>query len=221
MNNVNQSSEVKTKNITLGSIIAWIFGLGNALAGIGFIVSNLLVGVLYLLIAIILIPPISRGVQNKLNIRLSSGLKFVIVIVLLVIIGTNMSGSSDIKNNVTSTSNVTTNQTSETSEVAIKVTAAKIIADYKANEVSADAIYKGKLVEISGTVDAIAKDITDTPYITLSSGDPYAFEKVQCMFSNDQESELASISKGQLITLQGRVSGKLMNIVVENCKIVK
>ena len=221
MNNDNQSSVVKTRNITLGSIVAWILGVGSALAGVGMIASKPLAGVLYLLVAVVLIPPVSRGVQNKLHISLSRSLKVVIVVVLFVIIGTNMAGSSAPKTAVTSTFNTVTNQAPETNEVAIKVTAPKIIADYKANEVSADASYKGKLIEVKGTVDTIAKDITDTPYITLSSGDPYGFERVQCMFTKDQESELSSVSKGQSITLQGRVSGKLGNVLVRECSIVK
>jgi hypothetical protein len=221
MNNDNQSSEVKTKNITLGSIVAWVLGVGSALAGFGMIVSKPLAGVLYLLVAVILIPPVSRGGQNKLHISLSRSLKVVIVIILFFIIGTNMAGSTTPKTAVISNSKTASNQAPETNEVAIKVTASKIIADYKANEVSADATYKGKLIDVKGTVDKIAKDITDTPYITLSGGNQYGFESVQCMFTKDQEAELSSVSKGQSITLEGRVSGKLGNILVRECKIVK
>lgn len=44
---------------------------------------------------------------------------------------------------------------------------------------------------------------------------------VQCMFSKSDEVELAAVAKGQKITLRGEVSGKLGNIIVKSCEIVK
>lgn len=216
MNNTNQPSEVKTKNITLGSIIGWLVGIGAALAALGTISSKPLVGTLYIIVAIILIPPVSRWIEAQTHMRLSKGVKILAVLVLLGVIGANVNGPSS-SNAVGSDSTKTAVQ----AEQAIQVTAPKIIADYKANEVSADAMYKGKLIEVKGIVSNIAKDIVDTPYITLSSGEQYGIESVQCMFTKEQEAELAGITKGKSITLQGRVSGKLMNVIVRECGIVQ
>ncbi len=106
-------------------------------------------------------------------------------------------------------------------EQPIVVTATKLLADYKANEVAADATYKTKLIEVKGTVSTIGKDILDAPYIALTNGEPYSIESVQCMFAKTDEPQLATVTKGQSITLQGRVSGKLGNVLVRECKIVK
>ncbi len=217
MNNTNQSSEVKTKNITLGSIIGWLVGIGAALAALGTISSKPLVGTLYIIIALILIPPVSKWIESQTHIRLSKGVKILAVLVLLGVIGANVNGTPATPKTVETDSAKPAVQ----AEQAIQVTAPKIIADYKANEISADAMYKGKLIEVKGTVSNIAKDIMDTPYITLSNGDPYGIESVQCMFTKEQEGELAGISKGKPITLQGRVSGKLMNIIVRECRILQ
>ena len=46
-----------------------------------------------------------------------------------------------------------------------KVTATQMLADYEANEVAADQKYKGNMVEVSGTIKNIGKDILDTPYV--------------------------------------------------------
>lgn len=216
MNNTNQSSEVKTKNITLSGVIAWILGIGCILTGINTIGSKPLVGILYFLSAIILIPPISRGIQEKLHIKLSKSLKVLIVLILLITIASITGKSGTPKTEVVSNSQKQT----AVPEQAIKVTASKLVADYKANEVSADLAYKGKLIEVKGTIDTIGKDIIDTPYIALSDGSPYSFERVQCMFTKEQETELSAISKGQSITLQGRMSGKLGNVIVRECRIV-
>lgn len=217
MNNTNQSSEVKTKNITLGSIIGWLVGIGATLAALGTISTKPVVGTLYIIIALILIPPVSKWIEGQTHIRLSKSVKVLVVLVLLGVIGANMNGT-------TSSPTATKNDSSKPAvqaEQAIQVTAIKLIADYKANEVSADAMYEGKLIEVKGTVHTIAKDILDMPYITLSSGDPYGIESVQCVFTKEQEEELAGISKGKPITLQGRVSGKLMNVIVRECRIIQ
>lgn len=214
MNNENKSSEVKTKNITLSSIIAWVVGVGSALVGVGFVSTKPLIAVLYFFIAIILIPPVIKGIQNKLNFKISKSLKAVLVLILILSIGNQLSGSPSSK--VTSSQ---TNQSAVVNEEAIKVTSAKLIADYKANEVSADMVYKSKLVKIQGTVNTIGKDITDTPYITFTNDNQYEITSVQCMFTNEQESELSTIKKNQQITLEGRVSGKLGNVIVRDCKI--
>jgi aspartyl/asparaginyl-tRNA synthetase len=76
------------------------------------------------------------------------------------------------------------------------------------------------MIEIKGIVNSIAKDILDTPYVTLTNGEQYSLESVQCMFTKEQESELAKITKGQTVSLEGTVKGKLMNVLVNDCKIV-
>lgn len=218
MNNTNQSSEVK--KITLGSIISWIIGVGSLLSVFTFLKSSLMVSFLYLIVAIILIPPFSKKVQSKLKIHLSRGVKVLMVLVIFFIIGTMMINSSvDPKNPVTKTT-TETKKVDEPKEETIPVTATKMLSDYKANEVSADAMYKGKLVEITGLVDNIGKDILDTPYISLTNGQQYSFEFIQCVFMKTQEADLINVKKGQSIKLTGRVSGKLGNIIVRECNII-
>lgn len=122
----------------------------------------------------------------------------------------NMSGSSS-----------QSSSTANTVVAPIKVTSAQIVSDYKENGVAADAKYKDKLIEVSGTVKTIDKDITDTPYISLESYEYAIVDHVQCMFDRNKATELASVKKGQKIVLQGSVQGKLGNIIVNKCQIVK
>lgn len=104
---------------------------------------------------------------------------------------------------------------------AMKVTAMQIINDYKDNGVAADAKYKNKLVEVSGVVDTIDKDILDTPYIALESYEYAIVDRIQCMFSRSDEAQLASVTKGQKITLRGKVEGKFGNVIIRECQIVQ
>ncbi len=104
---------------------------------------------------------------------------------------------------------------------AIKVTALKIVNDYKENGVAADATYKGKIIEVTGTVKTIDKDILDTPYIALESYEYAIVDHVQCMFPRSSAAELATVTKGQKITLRGKVLTNMGNILVEDCLIVR
>ncbi|MES2223750.1 MAG: hypothetical protein V4469_02330 [Patescibacteria group bacterium] len=215
MENNNQSS-VKTKNITLGSVFSWVFGVVMLLTAVSTIFTKPLSGILFLLIAIIVLPPSNKLIKEKLHINLSRGLKVFLVLVLFVIIGTT--SSSNVMPSVVTDKSVSV---PVPEQPAIKVTATKLLADYKANEVSADAKYKNNIVEVSGLVDTIGKDIVDTPYISLTDGSQYSFENVQCMFSKADETQLATVSKGDRLTLKGELSGKLGNVLVNGCSIVK
>ena len=117
------------------------------------------------------------------------------------------------------TSSVTQTEQSAPEPEAIKVTPDILLSEYNANGVAADAKYKDNLLEITGVVRSIDKDIMNTPYIAFESGSNM-FESVQCMFKKGDEPTLATVEKGQNITLRGQMSGKLGNVIVRDCVIV-
>lgn len=209
-------SEVKTKNITFGLVVSWIFGIVIGLTGIINIFSDPVPGLLFIIAAVVALPPANKFLKEKMHISLSKGVKIVLVLILLGVAG------SQIGDNAKSEVAQSTQSTEKVEEIIElpKVTSKQIVDDYKANEVSADAKYKGKEFEISGVVETIGKDIMDTPYIALESYEYAIVDKVQCMFSKGSETELAAVSKGQKITLKGEISGKLGNILVKGCEIV-
>lgn len=135
------------------------------------------------------------------------------IIVVLVIASSGGDGSS-------SSSNSSGSKQAKTApaEQAIAVMATKLYADYRANEISADNTYKGKLVEVSGTVDNIGKDILDKPYISLKSDD--IIGSVQCMLDDSAVAEAGTLAEGTKVTMRGRVSGLLGNVLVKNCTLV-
>lgn len=218
MENTNQSSEVKTKNITLGSIIGWILGVVVGITGVINIFSDPLPGILFILAAVIALPPASKMLKEKMHISLSKGVKIVLVLILLGVAGSQIGEKA--KNEVSQNTTQSTQKVEEVVELS-RVTSKQIVDDYKANEVSADAKYKGKEFEISGVVETIGKDILDTPYISLESYEYAIVDKVQCMFNKGSEAESATVSKGQKIILKGEISGKLSNIIVKRCEIVR
>lgn len=101
---------------------------------------------------------------------------------------------------------------------AIKVSASDLMAEYDANEIAADAKYKGKLLEVSGTISDIGKDILDNPYIALKTQE--AFSSVQCMLKDSEKDRASSLAKGTQIIVQGTDGGKLLNVFVRDCVIL-
>ncbi|MEK6333668.1 MAG: hypothetical protein AABM67_01890 [Acidobacteriota bacterium] len=111
------------------------------------------------------------------------------------------------------------NRESASRGTPIPVSAADLVAAYKANEVAADENYKDKLLAVSGTVDSIGKDILDSMYVTLSSGEEYSITSVQCMFDDASKSQLARLSKGQRVTIVGVCNGKFGNVLLKDSEL--
>jgi hypothetical protein len=102
-----------------------------------------------------------------------------------------------------------------TQESAITVSARQLYADYEANGVAADAKYKGKVLQVTGVVNTIDRDIMDKIYVTLK-GDQY-FGDIQCFFAESHIGTASQLSKGQTITVKGKCDGKLMNVMLKGC----
>ena len=91
-----------------------------------------------------------------------------------------------------------------------------IFKEYDKNSVAADAKFEDKIVVVSGTIQSIGKDIMDTAYLVI--GGSGFLDGVQCMLPRGQEGLVARVSKGQYVTLKGKVSGQIMgNVIVNNC----
>ena len=96
------------------------------------------------------------------------------------------------------------------------LSANKLFKEYDKNSVAADAKYEDKIVVVSGTIQSIGKDIMDTAYLVI--GGSGFLDGVQCMLPRGQEGLVARVSKGQYVTLKGKVSGQIMgNVIVNNC----
>lgn len=84
--------------------------------------------------------------------------------------------------------------------VASAVTATRLFDDYKANEVSADDKYKGKIVEVTGILKRVAKDADERPYAELVA-DRYEVNEVTAYFGVDT-ALLGKLKKGQKLEIR-------------------
>ena len=101
------------------------------------------------------------------------------------------------------------------------INAFQLVDDYKNNEVAADERYKGKVLEVSGSIESIGKDLMDTMYVSFGGGGKFELRRVQCFFDDSETDKLAKLSKGQWITIKGRCDGLMGNVLLKECAICK
>jgi len=99
MNNEEQNQSKAHTKITIGLVLSWGLGVLAAISGVTLLFSQLLTGILMLLLAAVLLPPVNKFVADKLHFSISGGLKFVVVIILLGVIGATMSTDSTSNSN--------------------------------------------------------------------------------------------------------------------------
>lgn len=102
---------------------------------------------------------------------------------------------------------------------AMAVDIRQILGDYEGNEVAADNRYKGRLIEVTGIVDDIKKDLMDNLYVTLGTGKQFEIPKIQAFFDDSMNNQLGQLRKGQRLTVVCTVKGLMMNVLAEECVI--
>lgn len=100
-------------------------------------------------------------------------------------------------------------------EQAINVTAVKIVADFLANEDSANKVYLNKAIAITGEVIEAKKNQDGKPTVTLKSND--SFSNIYCTLKDDA----GQIQGGTTITVKGICTGYLSDVVIIDAIIVK
>ena len=96
-----------------------------------------------------------------------------------------------------------------------------LLTEYADNEVRADLNFKNHVIQTSGIVDDVKKDILDSVYITVGTGRRFEIPQVQCFIADDQVNKAANLSKGSRVSVRGRVQGLMMNVLVHDCEIVE
>lgn len=103
----------------------------------------------------------------------------------------------------------------------VEIDADKLIAEYEANEIGADDKYKGKYVKVTGVVRSIGKDILDDAYITMGESDKTFFSLQAYFKDKDEVSKAGTLTEGDTVTIIGRVTGRSLNVIIKDCKIVE
>lgn len=103
----------------------------------------------------------------------------------------------------------------ETPEYVVYL-AADVYEYYDANELRGDQELKERRFAVTGRVGEINRDILGTPYLAFRSAN-WMFG-VQCMFPRNSESLLTQLNPGDIVTVAGTCSGKLVNVIMTDCQ---
>lgn len=95
LTNFKTMSEQTTpsKKITVSLILSWIFGVLLALTGIVSVFSEPIPGLVMLIMAAILLPPVTKFVDQKWKFHLSGDMKIVVIIIGFIIFGATIDTS--------------------------------------------------------------------------------------------------------------------------------
>jgi len=102
------------------------------------------------------------------------------------------------------------------------VSAKELYADYYKDEAAADALYKGRTLEITGIVSISRAIVTDQYVIVLNSEvEPTANSwGVQCVFNTTRDARLYKAERNKTITVKGRCDGLQQDVVIRDCQFI-
>jgi hypothetical protein len=102
---------------------------------------------------------------------------------------------------------------------APEVPLSALLAEYKDNEVRADASAKGKRIRTYGIVQEVKKDFEGAIYVSLGTGVDLEIPVLQCFIRKGQEADAAALSRGKPATVHATVDGLMVNVLAKDCVI--
>ena len=97
------------------------------------------------------------------------------------------------------------------------VTSSQLFADFLKNESQANTKYVGKIILIKGEIKEIIH-ANDEMVILLKTED--IFSGISCRLTGSEFSKAELLSKNQSVAVKGQCSGKLIDVVLNNCVII-
>jgi hypothetical protein len=86
------------------------------------------------------------------------------------------------------------------------------------NEEVANLQFNGKVIEVTGTVSSVEVSANNV-VVYLETSDPLT--GITCNFYLEEQKEVTAVVAGEVITIKGLCTGKLMDVVLTNSSIVK
>jgi lysyl-tRNA synthetase class II len=111
----------------------------------------------------------------------------------------------------------TTDTTTTADPAPVEVFATEIIAEYDVEPAKAESTYKGNKITVHGQLTD-SGTVLGMAYITI--GDETTIRQVQCMITDPTEiAKIASMKKGDIVSINGTVGSTGSNVLLENCTI--
>lgn len=142
-------------------------------------------------------------------------LRAVLLIGVVVVLVGSVSSCSSTSTSPTSSSPAPSYSTKD----ATTVTAPALYVAYKKQKAASDKLYKGKLLEVTGTIDKVGTDpIFQAPEVMLSSGATTQAPGVDCIFEAKYAAQVAKLHKGQTLAVLGTCGGYAVNVLLLHCQ---
>ena len=102
-------------------------------------------------------------------------------------------------------------------KAVFEISAETLTKEFSENEAVASKKYVDKVLIVFGKVEEI-KSFGKETSVLLSSNDPMS--SVTCSFYQEETTRLKNINAGTKIKIKGKCTGKLMDVVLNNCSLV-
>ena len=99
-----------------------------------------------------------------------------------------------------------------------KLTAIELFNEYSSNEEAANTKFLGKIIQVTGTIHEINLEDSIRTTVILETED--MFSGVTCVLNDRYASQQKEILIGSEVTIKGECSGKLIDVVLNNCVLI-
>lgn len=100
------------------------------------------------------------------------------------------------------------------------MTAEELVEAYRMEPADGAGKYKGKTLDVTGTVSRKGKDFQNQLYVDLKGENKYI--EVHCTYNADQADKMSALQPGQQATIRGICDGRFMSgVVLKNSMLVK
>lgn len=122
----------------------------------------------------------------------------------------------------TANSNSTPEQTTETTTIEVfDFTATEIIDTFEANELKGKEMYTGKRANITGRVSSIGEMFGQVSVTMVTDSTDFAITDLQFFFDKDNTAGLSDLSDGDVVTIQGTIGEKSINVQVQDSVLIQ
>jgi hypothetical protein len=106
----------------------------------------------------------------------------------------------------------------------VVVTAAALLKEFQDGPTAADRKYRGKLLEVTGTLERRGKSGGGGYFVILHAGDEQAPIKIECYFhflDTEDDVENKRLGKGRTVTVRGEYAGRVSHLQLRGCVLVR
>ena len=220
-----RSKKDKSKIITLGLMLSWIFGVIFGLGGISFLVDGSAgTGIPSILISVLILPPINSYIEERFNFSLSRGLRITLVVILFVVYASNVPDSITQLDDVQSSTTSSIENTPAISSTSFSEYG-NVYCDIDATDLQKETLFndnfKNKYVKWTGEVSSVSESF-DSYNLQVRHCDSTFVSDVTISMKDTQKDKLLQLREGDIVTYTAKLTryGSILPLSADEGEIV-